>query len=143
MARSAQACRFPSCCLIGGGPAGYPAALRAAQLGLTVACIDDWKNDEGQRVLQEHLGGEHTIALLGGIGVGEGVHEIDGERMRQADAAPRTYECMGIHCAEHCGAAHRVRPAIVVHTAPAARPRRARRAPASCSVRSHAPDVRR
>jgi dihydrolipoamide dehydrogenase len=35
--------------VIGGGPAGYPAALRAAQLGLTAACIDDWKNEEGQR----------------------------------------------------------------------------------------------
>lgn len=36
--------------VIGGGPAGYPAAIRAAQLGLSAACIDDWKNDEGQRV---------------------------------------------------------------------------------------------
>jgi dihydrolipoamide dehydrogenase len=36
--------------VIGGGPGGYPTALRAAQLGLTVACIDDWKNEEGQRV---------------------------------------------------------------------------------------------
>jgi dihydrolipoamide dehydrogenase len=35
--------------VIGGGPAGYPAALRAAQLGLSAACIDDWKNEEGQR----------------------------------------------------------------------------------------------
>jgi dihydrolipoamide dehydrogenase len=36
--------------VIGGGPAGYPAALRAAQLGLSAACIDDWKNEEGQRL---------------------------------------------------------------------------------------------
>jgi dihydrolipoamide dehydrogenase len=36
--------------VIGGGPAGYPAALRAAQLGLTAACIDDYKNDEGARL---------------------------------------------------------------------------------------------
>ena len=36
--------------VIGGGPAGYPAAIRAAQLGLSAACIDDWKNEEGQRV---------------------------------------------------------------------------------------------
>ena len=35
--------------VIGGGPAGYPAAIRAAQLGLTAACIDDYKNDEGVR----------------------------------------------------------------------------------------------
>jgi dihydrolipoamide dehydrogenase len=36
--------------VVGGGPAGYPAALRAAQLGLSAACIDDWKNEEGVRV---------------------------------------------------------------------------------------------
>ncbi len=34
--------------VIGGGPAGYPAALRAAQNGLSVACIDGWKNTDGQ-----------------------------------------------------------------------------------------------
>jgi dihydrolipoamide dehydrogenase len=33
--------------VIGGGPAGYPAALRAAQNGLSVACIDEWKNHDG------------------------------------------------------------------------------------------------
>ena len=33
--------------VIGAGPAGYVAAIRAAQLGMTVACIDDWKNDKG------------------------------------------------------------------------------------------------
>jgi dihydrolipoamide dehydrogenase len=33
--------------VIGAGPAGYPAALRAAQNKLTVACIDEWKNRDG------------------------------------------------------------------------------------------------
>jgi dihydrolipoamide dehydrogenase len=33
--------------VIGGGPGGYVAAIRAAQLGLATACIDDWKNDAG------------------------------------------------------------------------------------------------
>jgi len=33
--------------VIGGGPAGYPAAIRAAQNKLTVACIDGWKNRDG------------------------------------------------------------------------------------------------
>ncbi|MET0291817.1 MAG: dihydrolipoyl dehydrogenase [Steroidobacteraceae bacterium] len=33
--------------VIGGGPAGYPAAIRAAQNKLTVACIDGWKNLDG------------------------------------------------------------------------------------------------
>ncbi len=33
--------------VIGGGPGGYIAAIRAAQLGLGVACIDEWKNAQG------------------------------------------------------------------------------------------------
>ncbi|MEO1582718.1 MAG: dihydrolipoyl dehydrogenase [Pseudomonadota bacterium] len=33
--------------VIGGGPAGYPAAIRAAQHGMTVACIDAWRNYDG------------------------------------------------------------------------------------------------
>ena len=33
--------------VIGGGPGGYIAAIRAAQLGMSVACIDEWKNDKG------------------------------------------------------------------------------------------------
>ena len=33
--------------VIGGGPAGYPAAIRAAQNKLKVACIDGWKNRDG------------------------------------------------------------------------------------------------
>jgi dihydrolipoamide dehydrogenase len=33
--------------VIGGGPGGYVAAIRCAQLGLKTACIDDRVNDEG------------------------------------------------------------------------------------------------
>lgn len=33
--------------VIGGGPGGYIAAIRAAQLGFNVACIDEWKNASG------------------------------------------------------------------------------------------------
>jgi dihydrolipoamide dehydrogenase len=33
--------------VIGGGPAGYPAAIRAAQNKLSVACIDEWQNRDG------------------------------------------------------------------------------------------------
>ena len=35
--------------VIGGGPAGYPAAIRAAQNGLSAACIDEWQNRDGSR----------------------------------------------------------------------------------------------
>ena len=34
--------------VIGGGPGGYIAAIRAAQLGFKVACIDEWKNAAGK-----------------------------------------------------------------------------------------------
>src|ERR1700755_1428318 len=33
--------------VIGAGPAGYPAAIRAGQNKLKVACIDEWKNLDG------------------------------------------------------------------------------------------------
>ncbi|RYZ94486.1 MAG: FAD-binding protein, partial [Moraxellaceae bacterium] len=36
--------------VIGSGPAGYVAAIRAAQLGLKTACIEKWKNEEGKGV---------------------------------------------------------------------------------------------
>jgi len=34
--------------VIGAGPGGYIAAIRAAQHGKTVACIDEWKNKDGK-----------------------------------------------------------------------------------------------
>jgi dihydrolipoamide dehydrogenase len=34
--------------VIGAGPGGYIAAIRAAQHGLKVACIDEWKNKDGK-----------------------------------------------------------------------------------------------
>jgi len=33
--------------VIGAGPAGYPAAIRAGQNKLSVACVDEWKNLDG------------------------------------------------------------------------------------------------
>ncbi len=33
--------------VIGAGPAGYTAAIRAAQLGLKAACVDDWRDTQG------------------------------------------------------------------------------------------------
>jgi dihydrolipoamide dehydrogenase len=37
--------------VIGGGPGGYIAAIRAAQLGLSVACVDEWKSGDGKAAL--------------------------------------------------------------------------------------------
>jgi dihydrolipoamide dehydrogenase len=34
--------------VIGGGPGGYVAAIRCAQLGFNTACIDDWSDKEGK-----------------------------------------------------------------------------------------------
>ncbi len=37
--------------VIGGGPGGYIAAIRAAQLGFSTACIDAWSTDKGTPAL--------------------------------------------------------------------------------------------
>ena len=37
--------------VIGGGPGGYIAAIRAAQLGLAVACVDQWQGAGGKPAL--------------------------------------------------------------------------------------------
>ena len=34
--------------ILGAGPAGYVAAIRAAQLGLKIACVDNWSNAQGK-----------------------------------------------------------------------------------------------
>jgi dihydrolipoamide dehydrogenase len=34
--------------VIGGGPGGYTAAIRAAQLGFKTACVDDWSRTDGK-----------------------------------------------------------------------------------------------
>ncbi len=44
--------------VIGAGPAGYTAAIRSAQLGLKVVCIDSWKNNKGD----SSLGGTYVNA---------------------------------------------------------------------------------
>jgi len=37
--------------VIGGGPGGYIAAIRAAQLGFSTACIDEWRGGDGKPAL--------------------------------------------------------------------------------------------
>jgi dihydrolipoamide dehydrogenase len=37
--------------VVGGGPGGYIAAIRSAQLGLQTACVDEWKTGEGKPAL--------------------------------------------------------------------------------------------
>jgi dihydrolipoamide dehydrogenase len=72
--------------VIGAGPGGYIAAIRAAQLGMTVACVEEWRNPAGKPKLggtclnvgcipskallasSEHY--EHALHDLGEHGVG-------------------------------------------------------------------------
>ena len=69
--------------VIGGGPGGYIAAIRAAQLGLTTACIDEWKGADGKPA----LGGTCT-----------NVGCIPSKALLQSS---ENYEQVGHHFAEH------------------------------------------
>jgi dihydrolipoamide dehydrogenase len=69
--------------VIGGGPGGYIAAIRAAQLGLNTACIDDWKGADGKPA----LGGTCT-----------NVGCIPSKALLQSS---ENYEQVGHHFAEH------------------------------------------
>ncbi len=83
--------------VIGAGPAGYIAAIRAAQLGLTVACIDQWKNAKGgpapggtctnigcipsKALLQSSENYEHAGKHFADHGIKVGALELDLARM--------------------------------------------------------------
>jgi len=69
--------------VIGGGPGGYIAAIRAAQLGLATACIDEWKGADGKPA----LGGTCT-----------NVGCIPSKALLQSS---ENYEAAGHHFAEH------------------------------------------
>ncbi|MFP5502995.1 MAG: dihydrolipoyl dehydrogenase [Candidatus Sericytochromatia bacterium] len=66
--------------VIGGGPGGYVAAIRAGQLGLKVACVDDWSNKEGKPSLGGtclNVGCIPSKALLDSSEQFEKLHELD------------------------------------------------------------------
>ena len=69
--------------VIGAGPGGYVAAIRAAQLGMSVVCIDAWQNDQGKPA----LGGTCT-----NIGC------IPSKALLQSS---EHYEQAGLHFSEH------------------------------------------
>ena len=69
--------------VIGGGPGGYIAAIRAAQLGFNVACVDEWKNAKGGPA----LGGTCT-----------NVGCIPSKALLQSS---EHYEHAGLHFADH------------------------------------------
>ena len=51
--------------VIGAGPGGYVAAIKAAQLGMKTACIEKYQDKDGKihvpRVLQPYLNGMQII----------------------------------------------------------------------------------
>jgi dihydrolipoamide dehydrogenase len=79
--------------VIGAGPGGYIAAIRAAQLGLSVACVDAWKNAENKpslggtclnvgcipskAMLESSENYEHALHHLAEHGVKVGKVELD------------------------------------------------------------------
>jgi dihydrolipoamide dehydrogenase len=69
--------------VIGGGPGGYIAAIRAAQLGMSTACIDEWRGADGRPA----LGGTCT-----------NVGCIPSKALLQSS---ENYEQAGHHFAEH------------------------------------------
>ena len=89
--------------VIGGGPGGYIAAIRAAQLGFNTACIDEWKNDKGgpapggtctnvgcipsKALLQSSEHFEHAGHSFADHGIGVGTLSIDVAKMHGRKAA--------------------------------------------------------
>ena len=69
--------------MVGGGPGGYIAAIRAAQLGLSTACVDEWKSADGK-------------PMLGGTCTNVGC--IPSKALLQSS---ENYEQAGHHFAEH------------------------------------------
>jgi dihydrolipoamide dehydrogenase len=50
--------------VIGGGPGGYIAAIRAAQLGFATACIDEWKDAQGGPAPGGSAAGAFVLAFV-------------------------------------------------------------------------------
>jgi dihydrolipoamide dehydrogenase len=83
--------------VIGAGPAGYIAAIRAAQLGLRTACVEEWRNANGEpalggtclnvgcipsKALLESSGQyEHTLRGLEGHGITVSGAKVDVAKM--------------------------------------------------------------
>ena len=83
--------------VIGAGPGGYIAAIRAAQLGFKVACIDEWKNAAGgpapggtctnvgcipsKALLQSSEHYEHALHHFADHGISTGTVKMDVAKM--------------------------------------------------------------
>ncbi len=68
--------------VIGAGPGGYIAAIRAAQLGLKVACVEKWRNPQGELALGGtclNVGCIPSKALLASSELFEALHHEAGD----------------------------------------------------------------
>jgi dihydrolipoamide dehydrogenase len=63
--------------VIGAGPGGYIASIRAAQLGFSVACIEGWKNPKGEMVLGGACLNVGCIPSKALLESSENVHKIE------------------------------------------------------------------
>ena len=120
--------------VIGGGPGGYIAAIRAAQLGKNVACIDEWKNEKGgpapggtctnvgcipsKALLQSSEHFEHANHHFADHGISAKDIKIDVAKMiGRKDACP----CAHTHARRRCRA-HAASPGRPTCCGPSARP---------------------
>ncbi|HKQ30879.1 MAG TPA: FAD-dependent oxidoreductase, partial [Burkholderiales bacterium] len=86
--------------VIGGGPAGYIAAIRAAQLGLKTACVEKWLNKKNQPALGGtclNVGCIPSKALLEASGLYEKAHHEFGHFGIQIDKAKLNLDAMMAH----------------------------------------------
>ena len=54
--------------VIGAGPAGYVAAIKRAQLGLSTACVEQWLDDKGKILTGRYLPQCRLYSLQGPAG---------------------------------------------------------------------------
>jgi dihydrolipoamide dehydrogenase len=86
--------------VIGGGPAGYIAAIRAAQLGLKTACVEKWLNHKNQPALGGtclNVGCIPSKALLEASGMYEKAHHEFGHFGIQVDKVRLDLKTMMTH----------------------------------------------
>jgi dihydrolipoamide dehydrogenase len=79
--------------VIGAGPGGYIAAIRAAQLGFSVACVDEWSNERAACAWRHlHQRGLHPVesaaAIVGALRARRPQLRRPRHRRRRPEAEP-------------------------------------------------------
>ena len=63
--------------VIGAGPGSYIAAIRAAQLGFSVACIEGWKNPKRRNGVGRHVPERGLHSVQGAAAIVEHVEQVE------------------------------------------------------------------